>query len=209
MYVDGKRTMVSMHRFLHAHDATWPLDHINRNKADNRSDNIRCGANGTNDRNRILKREGVDTLASEFCEYARWTNLDGSRDGKRFYWADYGSSTAARSAAIAYRREQADPILEKLVQAQVENGGKPVAVARRVRPKKKPSSTGIRNLNYALSQTALLAVLKINGKRFSRYWTISHYANQEDAIEVAKTWIAQTRAENPKISRRDKVKLVV
>ena len=51
IYVDGRRRTMNMHRFLMGNPATSAVDHINRNRLDNRKANLRPCTDGENNRN--------------------------------------------------------------------------------------------------------------------------------------------------------------
>jgi hypothetical protein len=95
-YVDGKRIMIKMHRFILGCPSSLEVDHINGNGLDNRKDNLRYATRLQNGRN-------VNVVRSK-------SGFKGVRFEKGAWRADINGKYIGRfndilSAAIAYDTE--------------------------------------------------------------------------------------------------------
>lgn len=81
----GVRRFVRFHRLvMHAKPGQF-VDHINKNKADNRKENLRCCQRSENDRNRSLYITNTSGVSGVFFEQKR-LNFIGSSLLRKHFW---------------------------------------------------------------------------------------------------------------------------
>src|SRR6185295_6383634 len=182
-----------------------PRDHINRDPLDNRAVNIRSGANGINQRNQPLSAGGVRKDIKGKCFVACWVAIDGSGRSKSFRWKDYENEEACRLAAVAFRKQMADGVVERISAMQKEAGGK--AEIARVGRRPRNNRVGAKNLNYINGRdgerAGIVAAITINGVLYNRYWAFALHNNDVDRIiEEAKRWLEQTKLDHPRQPRK-------
>jgi hypothetical protein len=205
-----KEDGVGKHALLHVllfPNMQRPRDHINRNPLDNRAVNIRCGANGINERNMALKSGGVYPYATGYR--ACWTDFHGVHDSKYFPWSNYESKEAARAAAEAHRKSETDRATTLIMAEQAKHGGR-APIEKRTRPPR-VNNTGLKNITFFRKGTPLAGVqvqLKINKVKFAKAWTLSHYGTTQEVLDMAVAWRDKTKADNPQLPRK-KRKVVV
>jgi hypothetical protein len=98
------------HRLLLDSPEGYEIDHINRNKADNRLENLRCVTHVENCKNRSRRKDnktGVPGVSYHSSKdgYEAYIYQDGRRISKSFSCKQFGRDKALR-LAIAWRRER-------------------------------------------------------------------------------------------------------
>jgi hypothetical protein len=191
---------VLLHVFLFP-DIPEPRDHVNRNKLDNRAENIIDGGNGANNRN--ANRSGVTEYENSFM--AHWTEFGADRAlGKRFSWnklkGGYPSREAAKFAADRFYAEQSQIALEKTRVYNLEHGPQSPLVRKKPASRRSVTSTGIKGLSdryEGTSYASILARKTINKIVYSDLFRISDFGSRSSAIERGKLWLIEIAAAHP------------
>ena len=106
--IDGRRHTVRMHRFLLGAAGDLDIDHINRNRLDNRRANLRHCTRGENLLNRGPRRRwprsGVPNVRWDPSQ-SRWAAF--TYDGER--WTRHGSYLTVEEAVVAQQEASARP----------------------------------------------------------------------------------------------------
>lgn len=123
----------------------WPseyIDHINRDKSDNKLENLRIVSSGENSRN-VSKssRNTSGQVGVSYCDQteiwrARWSNLDGSRGYFGRSARKWGFDEAKRLATEAYEKAMAELNLSGA--GYTEGHGLPATTPEFVEPIKSP-----------------------------------------------------------------------
>jgi len=119
---------------------------------------------------------------------------------RRFYWKHYPNRKAAKDAAKRHRFIEAKKADDAIKAAQIANRGR-ANITKHVR-RKRVSTTGVEGLGYKYMGTTKAAVfgqIVINGKTYTKTFSIAKYANKEAARDAGKEWAAQIRREHPKL----------
>jgi len=197
-----------MHAFLFPHLAA-PRDHVNRQKHDNRSVNIRTGANGINARNARLVDGGVISHQGRRAHIAFWCGVNGKRCQKLFYWKNYADPAAAKAAAIQHRAVEAKKVEDRILALQAE-GDNGVAVIERHVATPKTSNLGERGLRLCrvgTSSACVHARVVINQETHETTFLISRFADLEAAKDAARDWLDAVKAAHPKLPTKKRRKL--
>lgn len=87
-FYNGVRRFVRFHRLVMHAKPGQCVDHINKNKADNRKKNLRCCERSENDRNRSLYSCNTSGVAGVYFDKQRMFNV-----GAMMPWMDYTPRT--------------------------------------------------------------------------------------------------------------------
>jgi len=186
-----------------------PRDHINRHKCDNRSANIRTGANGINNRNSRLMDGGVFPHHGRRAYVAVWSGIDGKKCNKLFPWKNYADATAAKAAAIQHRAVEAKKVEDRILALQTERDNGIALIERHV-PTPKISNLRERGLSIRRAGTSsayVHACTVINQETHETTFLISRFADLEAAKDAARDWLTATKAAHPKLPKKKRRKL--
>ena len=123
LYQDGKQYKKSVHRLIAQTFTPNPnnlkqVDHINRDRLDNRLENLRWVTNKDNGRNRSMSKDntsgyqGVRFHKSNNSWAATWCDKEGKQKTKTFSINKYG--TDAKKLAIEYRQKIVDELYNRV-----------------------------------------------------------------------------------------------
>lgn len=102
----GRRCFVRFHRLVMKADSSQCVDHINRNRADNRKQNLRCCGYAENNRNRGLystNNSGVSGIYFDKKRHKWVANI--SFNGKRIFLGRFKDKKEAVKARLEKERE--------------------------------------------------------------------------------------------------------
>lgn len=103
---NGKSGTVLMHRLICAPVDGLEVDHINRNKLDNRRSNLRSVTRSQNERNKSLRSDNTSGYKGVHWDKSHKKWYAGIRhDGKRIYLGRFATAEEASRAYDAYVHE--------------------------------------------------------------------------------------------------------
>ncbi len=107
---NGKRHSTSVHRLawyiVYGHPPKNEIDHLNRNRADNRINNLRCVTRSVNLRNASMKRNNTSGVTGVYLLKGKGKWLaKGWANGKSAYLGLFDDIAEAEAAVKAFRAE--------------------------------------------------------------------------------------------------------
>jgi hypothetical protein len=203
--IDGKQTPLMLHMLLFP-DIQQPHDHINKNKLDNRIENVTDGANGANQRNGPWKGTYLHPSGTGYM--ARWTEFGAEQESHRFFsFAKYASKAACETAARQFYEEQSQLALTRVREWNATHGPS-VAIPRTKRVYARTSKIGP-GLSITCKDTPkarLRARITINKILYSASWTLSLHGGKDKCEELGKKFLADTEAAHSKLPRQSRTK---
>jgi hypothetical protein len=191
-----KNKTMRMHVFLFP-NILPPRDHIDHDSLNNTKTNIRCGLNGVNARNVIMKKKkdiGVVNIPQRKQTVASWIEANNKPISKIFYWSDYKTKDDAYSAALLCRQENSDRVITELEKINESN---PKNVPEKYISKPRSTNSGLQHITIDGKDGCPKSVRVrycVNKKRVSKSFLILTYDNNIDkTVEVAKKWLDESK----------------
>ncbi len=102
--IDGKKRLVYMHTVINQTPEGGITDHINRNKLDNRRENLRTVSHSVNNSNINIRQANVSGMSNVWWDKSRrkWRVYTGKKEGKNKFIGAYFCLERAKREAILY-----------------------------------------------------------------------------------------------------------
>lgn len=198
----GKRFQLRLHVWLHPNIAS-PIDHIDGNGLNNVESNVRSGSHGVNARN---KRNAVGVRKERYGFSAHWRESDGTKKQKYFANSTYED---ARSAALAYRKENAARALnDVLIIQSTDRLPPPIVPIVTIKRARAPIQIGVKGLTFNKNRNSIDGRVTVNKRVFRKNFPLSKYGGSIDnATEAGIAWANIICTENPCINTKKRQKV--